>query len=353
MDEWNSEHGRQPIQNLTSHRASISAISTGHSSSASNIAVSIAEDRMALVWHYTEGTLLRSYLLDGIPQSIAMDAADRAFFVGFQSGCVQMVPFYNAEIVPANLLDTVVASSNETAVQPSKANYWTPPTVVPGALQQLEFSAALSLSLNFDGSKLLSGHTSGRVCAWDINQGQFDKELYVLPGPVTNLACLPPHGFINPCKPRVKLHTICKPKINGNALSDINITAELLEHLRGDPESPDPQKSFSEALSQPYFPDHIVWEAIQEQQYELETRQSSRHQPDRSSGAEEFISLEDNIIMTPERQVEVLKEQLASLQRTQKESFKVLSQIRRERDVLTRQLKREDLENSTSNPLDP
>ena len=344
-EEWQSEQGRRPLQSLTSHRAPISAISTGHSHSASNISVSISEDRMALVWHYAKGVLLRSYLLDDIPQSIELDPADRAFYVGFQSGCVQMVTLYNDGCIPSVVSYPVASTINDTAIQPSKLNYWVPPVVTTTSTKQLEFGATSSLSLNFDGSRLLSGHESGRICAWDVSQGQFEKELYVLPGPVTNLSCLSPIGFMSPSKSKKKLHAICKPKINSNAKLDISITTELLDYLNNDLERPLRPISFSEALSQQYFPDEIIWEAIQEQQTESETRNLNGKGANELRGTEEFISLNDNNTMTSERRVHVLEEQLASLQRTQKESFKTLSQMRRERDVLIQQLKQDNLGN--------
>jgi pre-rRNA-processing protein IPI3 len=333
-DSWQSDQSREPIHNLASHRAPITAIRCGHSKSSSNIAISLSEDRTVSIWHYTEGNLLRSYLLDEIPLSLSIDPADRALYVGYQTGAIQLIEFYSTESIDSTSSNIINESPNSTAIQPGKLNYLEPPN---STTSTSEFGSANCLTLNYDGTHLFSGHNNGCIAIWDINQGQFEKELCVLPGPVTNLLCMEPQGFMTRDESTTKLHTVVKPKIDGNMMADTVATTELLGPL------PDVGGgSFADALSHPFFSDDLIWEALNDKESASELRKDITM----ASKSEDFISLEkgndDGGEVSAERQVQLLKEQLDSLQRTQRESFRALSLVRRERDVLLQQLKDEE-----------
>jgi pre-rRNA-processing protein IPI3 len=342
IQSWQSEQSRTPVHNLTSHRASISAICTGHSSSNSNIAISLAEDRTALVWQYTEGVLLRSYLLDDVPQCLTIDPADRAFYVGYKSGGIQMIQFYDLESIDSNIWNVISPSGHAAPIQPMKINYWPPPV----SSQQAEFGAAISLCLNFDGTQVLSGHENGQIALWDVTQGQFTKELYTLPGPITNLICLKPKGFIQNPKSGIKLHSICKPKVESNTYSDIVICAELIGEINKVEQLH--ANVFSEALLNENFPDYLIWEAIRDTQNSAEQRKSIRSQTSGEKGSEDFISLDntDELAgsLSSEQEIVLLKGKIEKLQRMQKERFETLDQVRRERDVLLKLLKQDEMD---------
>jgi pre-rRNA-processing protein IPI3 len=350
VQSWQSDETRTPVHNLTSHRALITAICTGHSSSNSNIAISLAEDRTALIWQYTEGVLLKSYLLDELPRCLTIDPADRAFYVGYESGGVQMIQFYDLESENSNLSNVASLTNQAAPYQPKNTNYWLP----PGLNQGSEFGATLSLSLSFDGTQVLSGHQNGQIASWDVTQGHFAKELYTLPGPVTNLICLQPKGFVQPQKSGIKIHSICKPKFESNTYSDLTVSAQLVGDLDNSNKFQLPEYSlnaandFSEALFSENFPDHLIYDAIRDTENSSDLRKSTRHPISGEKGSDDFISLNDTGEgkgnQSSENEIELLKKQIENLQQMQKESFNALNRVRRDRDVLRRRMEEEEEE---------
>lgn len=334
-DAWQSGETRVPIQNFTLHRAAISAISIGHSTSHTNFAVSISEDRTALIWQYTEGTLLRTYLLDDIPRSIAVDPADRAIYLGYESGAIQLLELHGTE----GTLNALNGSEDTAPIQPSPSSYWTPPSLPSTNDQENAIGATLSLILSYDGTRLVSGHESGRIGLWDIGQGEFERELYTLPGPVTNLIALDPSGFADESDANHKIHQIVKPKIDLKSVEDTVITTELVGQINNRASRAFSfSKGFLTDITPETFSGDTIWESLIDQYGTSEQKANLRG--NKSGAGEDFISLDDesNIKTSAAREIELLKEQLDNLKKTQRQSFIQLSNIRRERDVLVQRL---------------
>ncbi len=347
---FSPDASRSPVHTFSTHRGPISSVAYGHSWSSANIAISISEDKSAIVWDYHNGQALRIYLLADVPTAIALDPADRAFYVAFSDGSLQVIDFYD-DVQQTTSVDILrEPSSSHRPVQLS------PKTRFNAESQKL--GATLSLNLSWDGTTLLSGHESGKVAAWDVAKKTYLSTVANLPGPVSNLDFISPTGFPDKAVPALSIQAITKPKQGdlsrdtGSGLIPPNYTlnVQLSGRLHSPNMSPANKQEhiaamtiFDEALTHPTFPDSLLEEGLAE----LETWGAHLKGAHMTDG--EFISLThgendvlpDSFMDTAE--VQELKKQLASLQRIQKVTFSQLSELREENKYfLGREQKRAD-----------
>ncbi|KAH5371797.1 hypothetical protein HBI48_038790 [Parastagonospora nodorum] len=334
---------RTPVHTLSTHRGPISSLVCGHSSTSANIAISTSGDKSAIVWDYHNGHALRTYLLPEAPTAVTLDPADRAFFVAYADGSLQTIDFYDdvQSTLSTNLLHD--PSSSHRPVQP-------PPKTRFSAESQ-KLGGALSLTLSWDGTTLVSGHASGKVAAWDIAKSNYLSTLANLPGPVSNLQLLPPTGFPQDPEQLFKVHTVVKPKhdpgtsAGGSGLipPGYTLTMQLTGRLRTERASATdtmlPTKTaFEEALTHPSFPAGMLEESLAE----LESWNSASKGA--TAPASDFMALDDDSNATSSdahlTEVKELKKQVASLQRIQKVTFAQLSELRTEREYFLSKEKR-------------
>ncbi|EDU50023.1 WD40 repeat [Pyrenophora tritici-repentis] len=343
---FSPDASRSPLHTLSTHRGPISSIACGHSWSSANIAVSISGDKSAIVWDYHNGQALRTYLLQEAPTAVTLDPADRAFYVAYADGSLQTIDFYD-EVQKHTLLDLLRDSaSSHRPIQPS------PKTRFSADSQKL--GGALSLSLSWDGTTLLSGHASGKIATWDIAKANYLSTPANLPGPVSNLRFLPPVGFPNTREPTFKIQTIVKPKqdagmtSSGNGLIPPNYTLNMqltgrlhIPHLSATENKSTRKSAFKEALTHPCFPTDMLEESL------AELDSWNAQNKGGSAPAADFMALDEDstsgsISAGDAQQAEVkeLKKQLASLQRIQKVTFSQLAELRQEKDYFVRQAKK-------------
>lgn len=225
------------IRTLSNHRAAITAVAVGHSSSDINICVSASKDNTCIVWNYHTGGLLRTFLLSLSPQCLTIDPCDRAFYVGFEDGSIQPIELFQPTATVNSLYD-----SNLQA---------TPIQMLPNHLggAPSDQGAVQCLSLSYDGTVLLSGHASGKIIKWDTGPRKFSAELADLNAPVTNLTILSPF----PSRFPVKAVTVVKPRFgDGNYTFTGQFTTSL------------GTSEFEEALRIPGVPSNILESAILE-----------------------------------------------------------------------------------------
>ncbi|KAH8802934.1 WD repeat protein-like protein [Xylogone sp. PMI_703] len=195
-----NKEAHQPVRTLQNHRAPITSLVTGHSSSTTNICVSVSKDNSCIVWNYQSGDLLRTFLLPSTPLCVTLDPCDRAAYVGFQDGSIQMIDFVSSTSGLNPLFDPSLQSApTQTTLPP-----WTATS---------EVGDTHCLGLSYDGTALLSGHASGKVLQWDVGRRAFSSELVDLNAPVTNLIMLSPF----PEKRATKVVSVVKPDLrDGN-----------------------------------------------------------------------------------------------------------------------------------------
>lgn len=186
---------RSPIHTLSAHRAPITALAIGRIPGPGAIAITVAEDGTSRVWDYTRGELLRTFLLreGAIPRCLAVDPADRGFFVGYDDGSVQLVDFFSTSGVSmeSHELNGVPEPSRRGPISSlHERDAASTPIQLSRSSMLLSGSPAgsvLSLTLRFDGTSILSGHENGSVMEWDIGGRKWTETIINLPGPVTNL----------------------------------------------------------------------------------------------------------------------------------------------------------------------
>ncbi|PWY66308.1 ribosomal assembly complex component Ipi3 [Aspergillus eucalypticola CBS 122712] len=252
-----------PIRTFSNHRAAITAIAVGHSAGRYNIAVSAADDSTAIAWDYHTGRLLRTFLLPSNAKSLALDPADRAFYVGYEDGSIQSIDFYKNQSIQNPLHDPSLQS---TPSQPPAEDRWAPPSADCGT--------AHALTLCYDGMTLLSGHQNGKVLSWTVGRKKYASTVADYTHPVTNLFMLPPNGLPHPSLDLKRVaHTIVKPRYDsslsetsqaaGAVPADYTFSTHLLPSISSKPNSAKPDQ-FTEAFSHAYFPESMLEEGLAE-----------------------------------------------------------------------------------------
>lgn len=199
-----------PLRSLSTHRAGITALVVGHSFSNKNIAVSGSKDNTCIIWDYSNGDELHTFLLPMSPLCLALDPADRAVFTGYEDGSIQFMDFYKDGNTFSSLCGPAAQSG---ATEPAQSARW--------SAEGLD-SAVLCLQISYDGTSLISGHGNGKIQTWDVARGQFGKQLADFAAPITNLQMLKPSGFPDATRPALMLHNVVKPRYESFASGEPN-----------------------------------------------------------------------------------------------------------------------------------
>ena len=131
------------------------------------------------LWSLTKGDVLQTYLLNSPPLCVALDPTDRAVYVGHEDGSIQMVNFQTSS----------GGLRSETAMQALPELLWKLDEAERGA------DSTKSLTVSYDGTTVLSAHTSGKVHAWDVGTGKWKSCIHSHDRPVSNLKMLRPEGL--------------------------------------------------------------------------------------------------------------------------------------------------------------
>lgn len=312
----------RPIRTFTTHRSRVNALVLGHGVNFCNIAVSVAVDKTCLVWDYFTNNVLRTYLLPSEPVSLALDAADRAIYVGYQNGSIQQLDLFHQTISGGAQLSA--------PIQPPTSSLWTPPDSSLGA--------ALCLNVSFDGCTLISGHESGAIFSWDVARGGPPSSLLqnALPGPVTNVPFQPVSGFAAERQRKYKIREIVKPKFGafdssgGTVPYNYQINVDFTTNL------PIGHKSqFEEALYSTSIPAHMMDSGLNEL---LNWGKGDRGAPAGQEAADDFMALDteegQSRQLSLEEQNASLRAELEALRRLQRASFDKLDKVNAEKKAL-------------------
>ncbi|KAK8155296.1 WD40-repeat-containing domain protein [Phyllosticta citrichinensis] len=341
-----------PVHTLSNHRGAITALAIGHSSSAANIVVSASKDNTAIVWDYKKNALLATYLLGDTPLALALDPADRGFFATYEDGSLQYIEFYAQADNEPTLGATDSLRDPETSYAPI-----TPPSSSrrPSDLG-LGLGAGLSITLSWDGTVVLTGHSSGKVVKWSASGGSSSHGMATLPGPVTNLSFIAPSGFLSDSEEeKFKVHAIVKPRLDlrgkiseGEVVSPAPQNYTLSAQLVGNISSPSvsafesPRKgqksAFEEALTHVSFPSGFLEQSLAE--LATFTNSSSgastvaASEPKPVSTEEDFVAIDygaSNGNQELEQQNAELKKQVAALQSMQTAKSKQIADLKEEK----------------------
>lgn len=196
------EPSNAPIRSFTAHRTAISAIACGHSMANTNFAVSTSDDGTCYLWHVGTCHILRTILLPTNAISIAIDPADRALYLGGQDGHV-----YSWDIFQHSTSgnSTHMNSSEMPASQLTSKDRWSAPSS--------ELGPTICLTLSYDGTFLVSGHTNGSLVRWDVAKHRILNELTNLGQPVTYIKMLELDGIHIQKLPGYKIVNVVKPNL--------------------------------------------------------------------------------------------------------------------------------------------
>ncbi|OJD37512.1 wd repeat protein [Diplodia corticola] len=337
-----------PLHTLSNHRGGITALAVGHSTSSANVVVSASKDNTAIVWDYQQNNLLATYLLGDAPLALALDAADRGFFATFEDGSIQYIDFYvsgDGE-TPNGAVDSLRnPDTSYTPITPAPSTRWHP--------TNQDLGAAQSITLSWDGTTILTGHSTGKIAAWSpVGSTHLKTVLNSLPGPVTNISFLTPTGFPTPTnEPKYKVHAIVKPRLDLKAhVSDGEVSspvpaayafhAQLVDSISGVGARKTSKKSaFEEALTHTSFPSDMLERSLAE--LNVFTGSGQAHAasapPVANGGEADFMVLDtkedagSEANEALERENKELREQLESLQRLQKATLKQLAELKEEK----------------------
>jgi pre-rRNA-processing protein IPI3 len=227
----------QPLRSLSNHRAAITSLAAGKSSSNTNICISGSKDNTCVIWDYQSGDLLRTLLLPVTPLCLALDPCDRVVYVGFEDTTIQAIELFKPSAAVNSLYDDDLRSTPiQIAHEP-----------LSGAPADIGVPDCLDLS--YDGMTLLSGHQSGKVIQWDAGAKKFATELADLNAPVNNLKILSPFED----KRRVRVVNVVKPRLGE---SSHTFTGQFTSTLESD--------SFQDKVCSPGFFTEMLESAIME-----------------------------------------------------------------------------------------
>jgi len=167
-----------------------------------------------------------------------LEPSDRAAYIGFEDGSIQLVDFFSNKTNVNPLYDTALQSA---PVQVDSAPWEATRAGAVGSVH--------CMGLSFDGTSLLSGHSSGKVIRWDTGTRSFSAEVIDLSAPVTNLYMISPFQEV----PSIKAITVVKPRMGEN---NYTVTGQLLGDLGS--------SKFQEAMKSPGIPADMLEQAIQE-----------------------------------------------------------------------------------------
>jgi len=336
-----------PRHTLSTHRGGITALAIGHggASASGNIALSGSKDGTVIVWDYISGAQLRTFLLPSVPLCLELDAADRAFYAGFEDGGVQLVDFY------AQSMMNSINTPSTTPIQPPASSRWAPRSGGGGTTSTTEPSgqsqATLSLTLSHSTTTLLTSHANGTIQAWDTATGSFLNTIATYTSaPITNIKFLPPTGWpatasqnmARSCqKGNFKAAAIVKPKLveNDALAGGYNFSAILDQPIISfsDDEEDDGGLEITKLLENETFSAALLQESILElatwDPSSTSINPTTQTQPTQPAQAD-FMSLDGASDQDPKAQIKRLERQVEHLKSMQRESGKTIERLAQE-----------------------
>lgn len=330
-----------PLRSLSNHRAAINALEFGHSSGIANIAISAAQDNTCIVWDYLGGIALHTFLLVSAPLCLTVDPADRAAYVGYEDGSIQLLKFYieNSFTHPLHQFDV-----HSTPSHPALKDRWLPPSP--------QSSATLSIQLSYDGATLLSGHRDGAIQSWDVAKGLFATTLADLSAPVTNLKILRPFGFPITSAPPLKLQKVVKPRYESSAGAQNNsstasgipanytLTAQFATTLSSQP------TDFQTSLTSPTFSQSLLDASIAELTSLPCATQGPTSNPALGGGEEDLGEQNTHLLAQLNAALNTQREAMSQLLEMDKKVWRIQQDVRikSERKKTRRERKRREAE---------
>ena len=294
-DFGNEEPSNSPVNTFSVHRSAITVIACGHSTAATNFAVSSSDDGTCYIWHIKTCQVLRTLLLPSPPVSMALDPADRVIYFGCKNGRMQSWDIFQ-QAAKSNVPS--FASSIVPPIQLLEKDAWSAPSTDTGAAE--------CLTLSYDGTALLSGHTNGAIIRWDAAKHRILSEITNLGQPVSNIEMLKPIGFPNQQWSKYAVPQVIKPNLEFTSMEDngtCGIPGKYNLHVTITAPNPvSEHNEFEQALTSSGLPQSMLDAAIRS----LAVGDNSQSQP--STNGTELAKVE-----RLQEEITNLKQQVAAL----------------------------------------
>jgi len=245
-----------PLRTFQNHRDAITALACGHSRFNTNFAVSGSDDNTCYVWHIDSCQVLKTVLLPSAPLCFALDPADRAIYVGGQEGHMVRIDLYSARTV-----EKANESSEAVALQLEAEDIWTPLPGTDGTVN--------CLTISYDGTALISGHSNGSLVRWDVAKRKAAAEIQNLNQPVTNIAMLRPRGLEHK-RLGFSIPTVVKPRLELSGRTRVDATLVPASYsiqaqigVTSGRANPQDDNDFFKSLSSATFPQPMLDRALQ------------------------------------------------------------------------------------------
>lgn len=267
---------------------------------------------------------------------MALDPVDRAFYVGYEDGSVQAVDFYKNHTTQHPLHDPSLQS---TPSQISTEDRWLPPSADMGRVE--------SLSVSYDGTILLSGHSSGKVLSWNVGRRKYASTVADYTHRITNMQPLPPNGLPHTSSdPKRISHTIVKPRHDhglsapshnpGTVPAEYTFNTHILSSTSSRPATGESRPSqFSDALTHAFFPDSMIDDGLAEL---AAFRQPGSSDAAPQSAGEDPSTAQNSQIKTLTEELATLRKRLSATesarQSTTDETVKLRAELASQQDYI-------------------
>ncbi|KAG6002007.1 hypothetical protein E4U21_003575 [Claviceps maximensis] len=180
-----AEH--EPDLTLSNHRGAVIELLVAPSTNPeTSLCVSASTDKTCILWNYHSGQVLRTLLFPSAPLCAALDSSSRALFVCAEDGGLYLVELFGDKPL-------IGSRSAELASIVIQVN-------APLGVADAEDGPAACLSVSYDGTSILTGHTRGKIQRWSLLDNSHPTELGNLNAAVTNLIPVPLLQPIEKCK---------------------------------------------------------------------------------------------------------------------------------------------------------
>ncbi|KAG5922822.1 hypothetical protein E4U42_005241 [Claviceps africana] len=228
-----AEH--EPDLTLSNHRgAVIDLLAAPSTNPETSLCVSASTDKTCILWNYQSGQVLRTLLFPSAPLCAALDPSCRALFVCAEDGGLYLVELFGDKPL-------IGSRSAELASIVVQVN-------APLGVTDVEDGPATCLSVSYDGTSVLTGHTKGKIQRWNLLDNSHPTELGNLNAAVTNLVPVP----LFPSHEECKTINVVKPN---HGQRQYSITTQL----EGDAQKP---SRFSQGLATIGLPSDIFENAM-------------------------------------------------------------------------------------------
>lgn len=225
----------EPDLVLSNHRGAVTDLVAGPGANPeTSLCVSASRDKTCIIWNYQTGHALRTLLFPTAPLCLSIDPCAHAVYVASEGGAVHLVELFDNK----PLLGSRPPEPASIVVQVGD----------PHSTAEQEVGEANCIASSYDGTSILTGHTSGRILRWSLVPSVPPTELANVNASVTNIAFTP----LLPTEQKLRPLTVVKPN---QAQHQHALMAQLKDELSYG-------SRFNELLNAQGFPAEVIEEAL-------------------------------------------------------------------------------------------